>query len=149
MFSNLKRVILSGRYRLSEMVDKINVMWGESLITGEERDELLHLAQEKLNLQTEAPELMVAYVRVLEKLEGLEKRVAALEGVGGGEDEPDGGADEWPAWEPWDGVSDRYQHGAKVTHNGVKYVSVYAGQNVWEPGAAGTQSLWQVWEGEA
>lgn len=146
MFSNLKRVILSGRYRLSEMVEKINVMWGESLITGEERDELLHLAQEKLNPQTEAPELIEAYVRVLEKLEGLEKRVAALEGAGGEESAEDG---EWPAWEPWDGVSDRYQHGAKVTHNGVKYVSVYAGQNVWEPGAAGTQSLWQAWEGDA
>ena len=149
MFGNLKRVILSGRYRLSEMVEKINVMWGESLITGEERDELLHLAQEKLNPQTEAPDLMAAYVRVLEKLEGLERRMAALEGAGGGGNEPDGDADEWPAWEPWDGVSDRYQHGAKVTHNGVKYVSVYAGQNVWEPGAAGTQSLWQVWEGDA
>ena len=146
MFGNLKRVILSGRYRLSEMVEKINVMWGESLITGEERDELLHLAQEKLNLQTEAPELMVAYVRVLEKLEGLEKRVAALEGAGG-EESAEGEA--WPAWEPWDGVSDKYQLGAQVEHNGVKYVSVYAGQNVWEPGAPGTAALWEAREGDA
>lgn len=142
MFSNLKRVILSGRYRLSEMVEKINVMWGEGLITGEERDELLDLAQEKLNPRTEAPELMEAYVRVLEKLAALERRVAALEGAGG-EESAEGEA--WPAWEPWDGVSDKYQPGAKVEHNGVKYVSVYAGQNVWEPGTLGTSKLWEVW----
>ena len=146
MFSNLKRVILSGRYRLSEMVEKINVMWGESLITDAERDELLHLAQEKLDPQTEAPELMAAYVRVLEKLEGLEKRVAALEGADG-EESAEGEA--WPVWEPWDGVSDKYQPGARVEHGGVKYVSVYAGQNVWEPGAPGTAALWEAWEGDA
>ena len=145
MFGNLRRVILSGRYRLSEMAEKINVMWGESLITGEERDELLRLAEERLNPQTEAPELSAAYVRLLERVNALEARVLALEGGG---EEPSGGG-EWPAWEPWDGVSDRYQTGAQVEHNGVKYVSVYAGQNVWEPGAAGTENLWKVWEGDA
>lgn len=146
MFSNLKRVILSGRYRLSEMVEKINVMWGEGLVTDAERDELLDLAQEKLNPRTEAPELMEAYRRVLEKLAALEKHVAALEGTDG-EESAEGG--EWPAWEPWDGVSDKYQPGAKVEHGGVKYVSVYAGQNVWEPGTPGTAALWKIWEGDA
>ena len=146
MFGNLKRVILSGRYRLSEMVEKINVMWGESLITDAERDELLALAQEKLNPQTEAPELMAAYARLLERVGALEERVAALEGAGG-EESAEGG--EWPAWEPWDGVSDKYQLGAQVEHNGVKYVSVYAGQNVWEPGTPGTAALWEVREGDA
>ena len=145
MFGNLKRVILSGRYRLSEMVEKINVMWGEGLIADAERDQLLNLAQEKLNPRTEAPELMEAYRRVLEKLAALEKRVAALEGAGG-EESAEGEA--WPVWEPWDGVSDKYQPGAKVEHNGVKYVSVYAGQNVWEPGALGTAALWEVWDGD-
>jgi hypothetical protein len=127
------------------MVEKINVMWGESLITGEERDELLDLAQEKLNPQTEAPELMAAYRRVLEKLAALEKRVEALEGAGG-EEFAEGEAR--PAWEHWDGVSDKYQPGAKVEHGGVKYVSVYAGQNVWEPGALGTSEMWKVWDGD-
>ena len=68
MFSNLRRVILSGRYRLSEMVEKINVMWGESLITDEERDELLRLAEEKLNPLTEAPDTAAAYARLLAKV---------------------------------------------------------------------------------
>ena len=36
-----------------------------------------------------------------------------------------------------------YMIGDKVTHNGVTYESL-VDNNVWEPGAAGTETLWKV-----
>lgn len=138
MYTALRNAILGGRYRLSEMVEKINGMWAESLVTDGQRGELLELAQRHLNPTTQAPELLELVQRLAGKVEALEARVAAVEGGG-----TDGGAEDWPEWEPWDGISDRYQPGAQVTHEGVRYVSVYSGQNVWEPGAPGSEALWQ------
>ena len=151
MYGLLRNVIVNGRYRLSEMVEKINTMWGESMITDGQRAELLELAQRHLNPATETPEQEELYRRVLEKYEALEARVTAIEQGGAGGETGGGASDaaDWPEWEPWDGISDRYQPGAQVTHNGVRYVSVYSGQNVWEPGAPGTQALWQAQEAGA
>ncbi len=140
MYGNLKRVILGGKYRLSEMVEKVNLMWAESLISDEERGELMELAQQNLNPATQAPEMAELVQRLLERCDALEERVAALER--GGVEGP-AEADEWPEWRPWDGISDRYQPGAQVTHRGVRYVSIYEGQNVWVPGALGSDALWR------
>jgi len=46
------------------------------------------------------------------------------------------------AWQPWDGISNDYQLGAEVTHNGQTWTSTHPGQNTWEPGTTGTESLW-------
>jgi hypothetical protein len=35
-----------------------------------------------------------------------------------------------------------YEKGAKVTHVGYTWESIYDGLNVWEPGAVGTENLW-------
>ena len=51
--------------------------------------------------------------------------------------------EEWPEWVQPLGSHDAYAKDAKVTHNGIKYISRVDG-NVWEPGAAGTESLWSV-----
>ena len=45
-------------------------------------------------------------------------------------------AEEWPAWSQPLGAHDAYAEGAKVTHNGKKWVSTTA-NNVWEPGVYG------------
>lgn len=43
-----------------------------------------------------------------------------------------------PAWEPWDGISDKYQYGAVVTYNGKYFLDVlYGMQNTWEPESPG------------
>lgn len=47
-----------------------------------------------------------------------------------------------PEWEQ-PGPENAYQLGDKVTHNGKTWESIYDGDNVWEPGAVGTESLWK------
>jgi len=51
--------------------------------------------------------------------------------------EPEPPPDEWPAWKPWDGNNaNLYQVGAKVSHNGKRWVS-NTPNNHWEPGVFG------------
>lgn len=47
-----------------------------------------------------------------------------------------GGANEWPEWVQPTGAHDAYPLGAKVTHNGERWVST-AANNVWPPGEFG------------
>lgn len=49
-----------------------------------------------------------------------------------------------PEWEQPDSTNP-YMKGDKVTHNGVTYESA-VDNNVWEPGAVGTETLWTVVE---
>lgn len=44
--------------------------------------------------------------------------------------------EEWPEWVQPAGAHDAYAKGAKVTHNGKKWIST-ADNNVWEPGVYG------------
>lgn len=50
--------------------------------------------------------------------------------------------DEYPEWVQPTGVQDAYPLGAKVTHNEKHWVSL-VDSNVWEPGAVGTEMLWE------
>ena len=43
---------------------------------------------------------------------------------------------EWPAWRKPAGAADAYPLGAKVSHNGKRWISTVAA-NVWEPGVSG------------
>lgn len=47
-----------------------------------------------------------------------------------------------PEWEQPDSTN-AYMTGDKVIHNGITYVSL-VDNNVWEPGAVGTETLWEV-----
>lgn len=53
--------------------------------------------------------------------------------------------EEWPEWVQPTGGHDAYATDAKVTHNGIKYISL-VDANTWEPGAAGSENLWQAAE---
>lgn len=48
---------------------------------------------------------------------------------------------EWPEWVQPTGSTDAYSLGAKVSHNGKHWIST-VDNNVWEPGAIGTETLW-------
>ena len=135
IYDILKNVIESGEYRLSDMATRIDTVWAEGKLTDAQRTELHALTQSHLTPGGEAPALAAQVAALTARMADMEARLTALEG--GGE------AEEWPDWEPWDGVSDRYKQGAQVTHNGYHWRSIFAGQNVWEPGAAGTESLWE------
>lgn len=126
----LRRVINGGGLALSQVSERIETMYISGRINAEERDELTGLMHEKAKPENEAGDYKALYQALAEKYNELDARVKALEGK-------DATGGEYPAWQPWDGVSDKYQHGDVVTHNGKVWRSVYEGHNVWEPGALG------------
>lgn len=142
MYDTLWQQIQSGAYRLEDITHKINVLWVQNQLTEQERDELLTLAVEYLDPDSERPELEERLELLAAQVADLAERVAVLE-----DGDSTGGVDaDYPDWEPWDGMSSNYASGAIVRHNGQLWISIYDGQNVWEPGAIGTESLWQVYD---
>ena len=137
--SILENVIKSGKFDLERATRLIESGYLDGTYTEAEREELLALRDQHLNPQTQAPDLIEALKRLEEKYAALEERVKALEGSGA--DAP-GEEAAYPAWEPWNGISTQYQKGDRVTHNGFVWESVYPGQNTWEPGTLGAESLW-------
>ena len=135
MVNLMKSVILSARTPLSEVSERIDTLYAGGRITADERSGLIELMHSKAAPEAEMGDYRKLYEALAVKVNGLEARMKALEAQADGE----GGeaADGYPAWEPWDGVTDEYQTGAVVVHGGKTWESVYDGQNVWEPGAPG------------
>lgn len=136
MYDVIKDIIENGSYQLTDISNKINKLWLEYQLTDEERDELLGLANQNINISNEKPELEKQIEVVLDYAKTLESRIKALEE--GQEIEPPV-EEEYPAWVPYDAVVNKgYDFGAKVTHNGFKWENMLEGtKNVWEPGAVG------------
>ena len=139
MYEVIKSVIAAGGYKLAEIQHKVKKLYILGDITEEQMDELLTMASAGVSADAERPENLELIRNLAERVTALESRVAALEGT-----EDGGDAEEHPAWKPWDGISTDYPQGTVVSHNGQLWESVFAGQNVWEPGTAGTESLWVV-----
>lgn len=133
MYNVIKSVITAGGFKLADIQYKIKKLYALGDLTETEMDQLLITANEHVSAQAERPE-------VLEMLRSLSERMDALEEKLNGSAEPEG----YPAWAAWDGISDKYQFGAIVSHNGKLWKSVYAGQNVWEPGVAGINERFWV-----
>ena len=151
MATLLKNVIRNGGMPLSQVHERIETMYLSGRINGEERAELTEMMHEKADPYNEAGDYKQMYEALVLKYNELEKRVSALENadnVSGGEEEEGDANQNDPEWEPWDGVSDKYQTGAMVMHNGTVWESVFAGQNVWEPGAPGIDERYWVAAGK-
>ena len=132
MYHIVKSVITAGNYKLAEIQHKIKKLYVTGDLTEEQVERLMVLASGGVSLDAERPEIHAMIQTIADKIIALEDRITALEGSS-----DDIG--QHPAWEPWDGISRDYQAGAIVTHNDKLWQSVYEGQNVWEPGAAGQQ----------
>ena len=144
MFDIIKSVIERGIFRVNDLSLKIDTLWAESKLTDSQRDELYSLIMQHLDPAFEYPELE-------DRIASLEARVSALEEAQNNPDvgdpsEPEGSPEGVEIWEPWDGVSNKYQFGAIVLHDGVYYKNVLSGQqNVWEPGSPGIdERFWIV-----
>lgn len=137
MFNMIKSVISVGGFKLTEIQHKIKKLYLLGDITEAEMDELLALASGGVSADAERPELLVLIQTLAAEVESLKGRVKALEG---GEEE----VTEHPAWKPWDGISKDYSYGAIVSHNGELWISVFNGQNVWEPGVT-TNHFWNTY----
>ena len=144
MYEVLKSVIYAGGYKLAEIMHKIKKMHILGDLTEAQMDELLAMASSGVSPDAERPETLKLIQTLADEIKALEARVKALEGDEPAEpdnpDEPD--VPEYPEWKPWDGISKDYQYGEIVSYNGELWVSVYRSQNVWQPGAPGTESLW-------
>lgn len=134
MYDTILRIIASGDYQLADITNKINTMWITGNLTDDQRDNLLSQAAEHLDPETERPEVIEMLEKLAERITDHEQRLAKLEGK-----TDDTG---YPEWVQWDGMSNNYQYGAIVSHNGKLWKSTYVGQNVWEPGSIGTETLW-------
>lgn len=136
MYEILKSVISAGGYKLADIQHKVKKLyiWGD--LTEAQTDELLVLASAGVSTDAERPETLKLIQTLAEEIEALKERVTALEGIKDEEETT------YPAWTAWDGISKDYQMGAIVSHNGELWQSVFNGQNVWMPGAPGTESLW-------
>ena len=136
MYEIIKNIIENGAFKVSDLTNKIDTLWAESKLSDEERNQLVQMMTDYLNPASEAPEPKEMYERLEARVNVLEAEVQALKGEepGGGEE----GTVTVPAWEPWDGISDKYQYGAVVTHNGKYFLNVLQGmQNTWEPESVG------------
>ena len=151
---NLKHVfeavIRGGDYKLSDIQEKIEKSYIGNKLTEDDRDDLLRQASEGMNIAGERPDDDARFKTLLRYIHALEDRVKTLEeSVFKPEDGeapivPDE-EDEvvYEKWQPWDGISNKYQPGSIVDHKDKLWESIHPGQNVWEPGAPGTERVWQ------
>lgn len=135
----LKKRINAGGEKLGEIQEVIKRFYANGDLTVGQMEELIELSQQKADHNAERPETMEMLRSLAERVEALEKKLASDTGT-------EGEAAENEAWKPWDGISNKYQRYAIVSHNGKLWQSVFEGQNVWEPGAVGTESLWVEYE---
>ena len=139
-------MINAGGYKLAEIQTKIKRMFLIGDITEEQFEDLMQRSIDGATPEGERPELLQLIEALADRIGSLEYHLRALE-----EYIYDGSADddslpestvEAIEWKPWDGISNDYQPGSIVWHNGKQWRSDYPGQNVWEPGTVGTQGMW-------
>lgn len=138
MYNVLKSVISTGGFKLADIQHRVKKLYAIGDLSEEQMDELLALAVGGISPEGERPEVMAMLLSMAERISALEEKLKPAE--------PGEETTEYAAWKPWDGISKDYATGAVVSHNGKLWESVFAGQNVWEPGAAGTESLWVIYE---
>ena len=138
MYEIIETAILTGGYDLKAMATKIDTLYAADRLTAEEWQKLRKLCCDKLKPEDTRPELQEQLEYLATRVTALEAQVAALTGGESGGTEAD-----YEGWvQPIAGLTDKYQHGAIVRHNGKLWQSAYHGQNVWEPGVLGTEALW-------
>jgi len=142
MYDILKNVIAAGGVKLADIQHRIKKLYSLGDLTGEQLDELLLLTQQNADPEAERPETLEMIRKLTERVVALERMLADKDDTA----EEQQGYEEWT--QPVAGLTDKYQHGAIVGHNGSLWRSDFAGQNVWEPGAVGTEALWVKYEEE-
>lgn len=145
MYNVIKSVITSGGFKLADIQHKIKKLYALGDLTEAQMDELLQAASGGVSANAERPETIALLVAMSSRLDSIEERLDALEGVSA--ETPDEGESDdiqYLEWKPWDGISTDYQPDTIVSHNGKLWQSTFAGQNVWEPGAAGIDDRFWV-----
>ena len=157
MYEIIKNIITYEPYNLQDIIKKINTVWVKGDITEEQKEELIRVANEKANPENSSAEYSAQIKYLTEHVTELETKVSeqekkiqsiidklAEEGTDIPEPEPEPEPEELPEWTAWDGIQRPipWQTGSKCTHNGEKWESL-VNDNVWEPGAVGTELTWK------
>lgn len=141
MYGILKNVIGSGSFKLTEIQHKAKKLYAMGELSDEQLDELMAMSQTGASPEAERPETLQMLREIADRVTVLEKKLADQDST-----EPEEA--EYETWHTWDGISDKYQKGAIVSHKDKLWVSVSDGQNVWEPGTPGTENLWVEYDEE-
>lgn len=129
MYDVVKDVINEGTYELVDILNKINKLWVESVLSEEQRDELVELARSKAVPDNSYAENKEQINLLWRALEGITTRVTALEKKGGVEPPT---VEEYPEYVQPTGAHDTYNTGDKVTFQGKKYICKMD-NCVWDP----------------
>lgn len=107
MFNTVKNVLSQGGYNLTDILNKIEVLWVKGKLTDKEQEELVAIARGGAKTENS--------LDVLVKLDELEKRIRALEN---NTDKPD--EDIYPEYQEgkW------YYTGDKVSFEGENYICI-------------------------
>lgn len=135
MYEIVKNVIQSGRYELSDMLKKIDVIWLQGDLDDEQKAELVSLAQSNADpknsyasVQKQIDNLYVNMTEMGQAILDLTNRVTTLEGG----KVPEIPEEEWSEWKAPTGAHDAYNVGDKVTFKGKHYICKMNGC-VWSP----------------
>ena len=135
MFDNIKNLIKSKSFELKDMLNKINTVWLESMITDEQMKELKELARQNAVAENSYAPLQEQIDNTNARIDKLEARIEDLENKETGEvTEPEEPieTDEYPEYKQPTGAHDCYNAGMKMTFNGEKYICKIDGC-VWDP----------------
>lgn len=138
MYDILKNRICNGGFKLADIQGRAKKLYAMGDLTDTQLEELMQLSQKNAVPDAERPEVMEMLKSISDRLHAVEQRLTLDGSVQPGNPE----TPEVEAWKPWDGISNNYQHGAVVSHKNKLWQSDYNGQNVWEPGTVGTETLW-------
>ena len=125
MYQIIYDVINSGRYELSDMLQKIDTIWVQGDIDDDQRDELVELARTNADPSSSYAPLQDQIDQAFERIAALETRVQTLEDGGGTTEipsDPEDQEEEYPAYTQPTGAHDAYYNGGKCTYNGKKYI---------------------------
>ena len=144
MYEIIKNVINTGDYELKDFLEKINIMYIESEITKEQKDELDNLARTNANpensyapLQKQIDNLYLELNTLKSTVEANAQGMSALketvEKLGGTVTEPEiPVTEEYPEYKQPTGAHDAYKVGDKITFEGKKYTCILD-NCVWSP----------------
>lgn len=143
MYDVIKNVIISKRYELLELLNKIDVLWVQGDLTDDQRVELIALAQKYAQVENSI-DIMSKLGELDKRVKDLEVIVFAPETVEPGEGEDPGESEEPVITHPEYEAGEWYYTGNIVTFNGGVYecIAPEGFPCVWSP--ADYPAYWQA-----
>lgn len=159
MYDVVRTVISTGRFEMSDILRKIDILWMQGDLTEEERNGLIATARDKADpVASYAPlqqqvdklrdEVQTLSTAVSDQARELQAVKAAVEALGGTVADPEDPkpTEEWPDYVQPTGAHDAYHTGDKITWNDKRYTCIAPDgvAVVWDPDTY--PAYWKVQE---